>query len=139
MIENFEKARELLLNVARLESSLQEDEAHYAQNKAILEQADIVAVARQVGETVARYFDAIKIYNALTAAINATHLHFEQMRKPPYIKITDDKSLLYDLEDLTNNIPLLAAIKAAKDAGEDEIGNIVDHLLAALQIKLNPK
>jgi len=132
MINSFEEARKILQDVAEMTDDLREDELFCLQNEKVLEGEDITEMAGRVGETVARYLPAIKIYNALTAAINATRPMFEHMRKPAFLKITDDDSIKYDLADLNKNIPLLAVVQTAKNAGDDEVGRVVDYLLERL-------
>lgn len=132
MINNFDEARKLLKELAKLDCQLHEDEAVFDKNTFALKSDSITQMSSRLGETIALYQNAIQIYNALTAAVNATNPSFELMNKPKHLKIIDEQSLTYDLKDVTKNIPLLAAIKAAKAAGDVEIDSIIDYLLSQL-------
>jgi len=132
MIKSFDEARKILEAVVGLTQDLRTDEAISDQNRLVLAGGDVLHIAERIGETTQTYLEAIKIYNALTNAVNALNPSFEHLNKPKYLKITDDHSLCHDLEDLTKNIPLLATIKAAKDAEGGRVDVIIDYLLERL-------
>jgi len=126
----FDEARQVLGDVTGLESDFEADKEVYARAQQVLAgEGCVMEMAAVIAGIIKIYSQAIGIYNGISSAVNAMTPLFEQIRKPKHLKITDEASLHYDLEDLAKNIPLLAIIKIAKDAGDVSIDKMVDYLL----------